>query len=273
MQNIYKIINTINNKIYIGKTIHSIDKRLKKHFYLADKKTNRYLYDAINKYGKENFKIELIETCKYELANEKEIYYIFFFKSNNKLFGYNMTKGGDGGKMQEESIKKMVLKKTGTKMSEETKLKMSKSKAGKKTHLWSEKSKLKLSTSLKKCGHKPPIIYWEKEKHPMYGKSHSEEVKQKLSEFRKGKTWEQLNGKESAKLNKKKMSERFLGSNNVNYIEFNLEEKLEEIINSTNIKNLCKNKYNITYATLLYKFKQKYSCTIAQYKNKNHVKN
>lgn len=273
MQNIYKIKNLLNNKVYIGKTILPIDKRLKRHYYLADKKTNRYLYDAINKYGKENFIIELIEVCEYSLANQREIYYINLFCSNNEQFGYNMTMGGDGGKMQKESIIKMVLKKTGMKMSEETKIKMSNSKIGKNPHIWSEKSKLKLSNSLKEVGHKPPVMCWDKEKHPMYGKKHSEDAKQKISEFRTGKKWEEINGEKSAKKNKERMSDMFSGSNNVNYIDFNIEEYLEEILNSVNIKNLCKEKYKIAYATLLYKFKQKYGCTIIEYKNKNYGKN
>ena len=45
----------------------------------------------------------------------------------------------------------------------------------------------------------------------MYGKTHSDEAKQKISEFRTGKTWEEINGEESAKTNKEKMSERFSG--------------------------------------------------------------
>ena len=72
-------------------------------------------------------------------------------------------------------------------------------------------------------------------------------------------------------MNKEKMSERFSGSNNVNYIEFNIEEHLEEILNSNNIKLLCKEKYNIVYATLLYKFKKKYGCTITQFKNEQKL--
>lgn len=269
MQRIYKITNQINGKIYIGKTILPIEKRLKRHFYLAAKKVNRYLYDAINKYGKVNFIIELIEECEYDLANEREIYYIDSYKSNNKEFGYNMTIGGDGGRMPEESLKKMILKKTGMKLSEEHKLKISKANKGRNPHEWSEESKMKLSNSLKKSGHKPPIPNWSGETHPMYGKTHSEETKQKLAEYRKGTTWEEINGKESAKISKEKMSKRFSGSNNVNYIEFNIEEHLEEILNSSNIRLLCKEKYNIVYATLLYKFKKKYGCTITQFKLNN----
>lgn len=267
MQRIYKITNQINGKIYIGKTTLPIEKRLKRHFYLASKKINRYLYDAINKYNKENFIIELLEECEYNLANEREIYYINFYNSTNKEMGYNMTIGGDGGRMPEESLKKMILKKTGMKLSEEHKRKISEANKGKNPHPMTEECREKIRQSLLKSGHKPPVTHWKTEEHPMYGKTHSDEAKQKISEFRTGKTWEEINGEESAKTNKEKMSERFSGSNNVNYIEFNIEEHLEEILNSNNIKLLCKEKYNIVYATLLYKFKKKYGCTITQFKN------
>jgi group I intron endonuclease len=266
MQRIYKITNQINGKIYIGKTILTIEKRLKRHFYLADKKINRYLYDAINKYNKENFIIELIEECEYNLANEREIYYINFYSSNNKEIGYNMTIGGDGGRMPKESLKKMILKKTGMKLSEEHKRKISEANKGRSPHPMTDVCKEKIKQSLLKSGHKPPIIYWKTEEHPMYGKIHSDKTKQKLSEFRTGKTWEEVNGKESAKINKEKMSDRFSGSNNVNYIEFDIEEHLEEILNSNNIRLLCKEKYNIVYPTLLYKFKKRYGYTITQFK-------
>lgn len=266
MQRIYKITNQINGKIYIGKTILPIEKRLKRHFYLADRQTNRHLYDAINKYGKENFIIELIEECEYSLANEREIFYISLYNSNNNEFGYNMTIGGDGGRMPEESLKKMILKKTGIKLSEEHKRKISEANKGKIPHLMTDEIKEKISNSLKRIGCRPPISHWSGENHPMYGKNHSTETKQRLSEFRTGTTWEEVNGKESAKINKEKMSERFSGSNNVNYIEFNIEEHLDEILNSANIRLLCKEKYNIVYATLLYKFKKKYGCTMTQFK-------
>lgn len=58
---IYKITNNINQKIYIGKTSQSIDKRFRSHINNARNHINRYLYDAMNKYGYENFTIEEIE--------------------------------------------------------------------------------------------------------------------------------------------------------------------------------------------------------------------
>lgn len=92
---IYKITNDINNKIYIGKTCLTIEERFKQH--LKDAKSNyknRPLYDAILKYGKEHFKIELIEECNLSVENEREKYWIEFYNSYKN--GYNATKGGEG---------------------------------------------------------------------------------------------------------------------------------------------------------------------------------
>jgi len=100
---IYKCTNLINGKIYIGQTTNILLFRIKKHLKNANNKVNRYFYDAINKYGKENFKWEEVDfaSSKGEL-NFKEIYYIKFYNTFYVFgCGYNMTKGGDGGNTYE----------------------------------------------------------------------------------------------------------------------------------------------------------------------------
>lgn len=92
---IYKIENKINHKIYIGQSIDiktrwTAHKRCSKY---NDKKDYR-LYQAINKYGLDNFDFSIIEECKPQLLNEREIYYIQQYDSYNN--GYNMTYGGSG---------------------------------------------------------------------------------------------------------------------------------------------------------------------------------
>lgn len=93
---IYKITNDVNDKIYVGKTNSSIEERFKQHLRDACKKTEekRPLYNAINKYGKEHFFIELIEECDFEKASERERYWIEYYKGYEN--GYNATLGGDG---------------------------------------------------------------------------------------------------------------------------------------------------------------------------------
>ena len=93
---IYKITNKINGKIYIGKTNKPIEKRLREHIRSAYKNTNNHkFYNAIRKYGEENFEIELIEEVINESWQDKEIYWINFYDSVNK--GYNTAPGGEGG--------------------------------------------------------------------------------------------------------------------------------------------------------------------------------
>ena len=96
MAYIYRIVNDINNKDYIGKTNLSIEERFKQH--CKDSKRiqyeNRPLYKAINKYGIEHFHIELVEECSDKIVSEREIYWIEQYGSFKK--GYNATIGGDG---------------------------------------------------------------------------------------------------------------------------------------------------------------------------------
>lgn len=100
MIGIYKIVNQLNNKVYIGQSIN-IEQRFKHHIWEAFNEKhvqyNYFISRAIRKYGIDNFKLEIIEECEEEKLNEKEIYWINFYKSNNSKYGYNMTQGGDGG--------------------------------------------------------------------------------------------------------------------------------------------------------------------------------
>lgn len=93
---IYKIINIKNNKVYIGKTLNSTEKRFLEHKKDSTKQENqkRPLYRAMQKYGIENFQIETIEEVPIELLSEREKYWIQYFNSYH--YGYNATFGGDG---------------------------------------------------------------------------------------------------------------------------------------------------------------------------------
>lgn len=93
---IYKISNDINNKVYIGKTCYSIEKRFKEHCSDCTKREleKRPLYNAMQKYGIEHFHIELIEECELSILSNREIYWIEHYHSYSS--GYNATFGGDG---------------------------------------------------------------------------------------------------------------------------------------------------------------------------------
>lgn len=98
---IYKITNTINNKIYVGKTTTSLKQRFNEHCKFAKlNKHSTHLANAIRKYGKENFKIEKIdEANSISELNLKEKYWIKRLDAVNS--GYNLTAGGDGGNTYE----------------------------------------------------------------------------------------------------------------------------------------------------------------------------
>lgn len=96
---IYKITNTINNKIYIGQVYNkTIYDRFARHIKEANPNHPILLDRAIYKYGKDNFTIEQIdEATSLQELNEKEKYWISFYNSTNKNIGYNLTLGGNGG--------------------------------------------------------------------------------------------------------------------------------------------------------------------------------
>lgn len=92
MAYVYKITNCINQKIYIGQTSFSVEKRWKEHIKDIYKHLDRPLYRALAKYGVENFIIELIEET--DFPNEREEYWIQYYQSFHN--GYNATTGGEG---------------------------------------------------------------------------------------------------------------------------------------------------------------------------------
>lgn len=90
---IYKITCIVNNKVYIGQTTLSIEKRFKQH--LSKSSFCKKLKYAIRKYGKENFVIEQIDKASSkEEADIKERSYILEYNSISDKYGYNITEGG-----------------------------------------------------------------------------------------------------------------------------------------------------------------------------------
>lgn len=153
---IYKVTSP-SNKVYVGITNYSLDKRKKEHIRSSLKESSR-IYNtkfskAIRKYG-DQLKWEIIEeniTCR-EILKEKERQYISLYDSY--INGYNSTPGGDG---------------SGKIMSRETKEKLSQINRGKTL---SEETKKKISDKLKGK--------MSGEKNPMYGKKWTEERLKKI---------------------------------------------------------------------------------------------
>lgn len=89
---IYIHKNKINNKVYVGQTCQNPEKRWR---YGHGYKNCPRFFSAIKKYGWNNFEHFIIETgLTKEEADQKEIFYIQKYQSNDENFGYNLTEGG-----------------------------------------------------------------------------------------------------------------------------------------------------------------------------------
>lgn len=95
MAYIYKIVNDVNYKVYIGKTDQAIEERFKQHCKESkrERSKDRPLYRAMNQYGIEHFSIEMIEETK--TPEDRERFWIEKYESCGSK-GYNATLGGDG---------------------------------------------------------------------------------------------------------------------------------------------------------------------------------
>lgn len=90
---IYRIINSTDNKVYIGSSLN-VKNREYKHFWMLrrDKHDNSFLQNSFNKHGESNFKFEVLEICNPLELIERENFYIDYFKSSIPEYGYNLAK-------------------------------------------------------------------------------------------------------------------------------------------------------------------------------------
>ena len=107
---VYKITCIPSNKSYIGISVHEPEKyRIREHL---SGKGNRYIANAVKKYGKDAFTHEILEENVFpELLPDLEVAYIKKFNTVRPN-GFNLTSGGEGC--------------LGYKHTEESRLKMSK---------------------------------------------------------------------------------------------------------------------------------------------------
>lgn len=98
---VYKITSP-SGKCYIGQSIN-IESRFKQHKDEARRGHKNKFYDAMCKYGVDNFTYEILaEDLHTKIERDSvEVYYISFYNSMNN--GYNMTKGGDGARLVGEA--------------------------------------------------------------------------------------------------------------------------------------------------------------------------
>jgi group I intron endonuclease len=185
MAYIYRILNKITKKCYIGETkCINVTRRWNQHKQTI--KINKgcpALRDAVNKYGIENFVFSVLIIC---FDNERFKYEIEYIKKYNSVVpnGYNITTGGEGGgfqgKTHTEEVKNGIKNKLKQKYIDNPELKKQ----------LSERNKIVMSNPEVRENIKNGILNSEKMKKMIEDKrtgnykknKHSEQVKNKISE-------------------------------------------------------------------------------------------
>jgi group I intron endonuclease len=117
---IYKATNIVNGKCYIGKTTRNFEKYKNNHIKNAlneidiKKKHKKVFYDAIRKYGKDNFKWEILKDNINDILilNVMETFMIMIHHAHISVHGYNVTWGGEGTNGYHHTEKTKLLIKT-----------------------------------------------------------------------------------------------------------------------------------------------------------------
>jgi len=164
---IYRIINLINQKSYVG--FHSTNNQYDN--YLG---SGIAIKNAIKKYGEGNFIKEILEYADESNWQEREKYWIE--KLGTYKYGYNLTLGGDGGfglVHSKESKHLMSIKHSELRLSENHKKNISKSLAGRipKSAGWNKGKKWSSEINKKRSISRMGI-------------EHSEETKKQLSDMK-----------------------------------------------------------------------------------------
>jgi group I intron endonuclease len=245
---IYKIINKVNGKYYLGSS-ENINTRWKFHRYdlRHNKHHSIHLQRAWVKYGEASFIFEIIEEVPNELIIEKEQYYLDTFKPWDEQVGYNMSKFASGGDLISyhpniDTIRekqRISTKKRWNMKSEEEKLEFSENMKGNGNPNWKGGiSRIKFKCPI--CGKETNTTNKNTstckqcddrngENNSFFGKHHSEETKEKLRKSHIGKklskesklkckeaSFNFYNSEEGIKC-KKKMSIRNSGENHPLY--------------------------------------------------------
>lgn len=251
---IYKIVNTLNGKVYVGST-KDFQKRWRKHFNDLEKQQHSSikLQRSYNKHGKDVFVCEIIEEIPYEKDKilEREQYWIDTL--NSKENGYNIADASFGDCLtnhpqREEiisKIKKTLKDKNSAMSAEERKEKWSQ--PGVKNGMYGRHRTEEEKRHLSEINKGRPSIF--------KGKHHSEETKRKLSEIRKGKNTGEKNpfyGKHHSDETKKHISEMNKGKIPPNRRKVKVNGQIFESVTE------CAKNFGVCSGTVLFRIKSKY---------------
>lgn len=180
---VYLLYNLINFKTYFGQTWMRLEDRMGKNG--INYNNSPYLYNAIQKYGPENFVYFKMQICgDQETGDNFEKNYIKQYNTQNPNIGYNIKEGGSAGKHSPETIEKMRQSAIetsywrGKNLPQETKDKISATKLEMEYH-HTDEWKIENGERTKKRQ--------AENGHPMQGQHHTEEAKQKIGAASKGK--------------------------------------------------------------------------------------
>ncbi len=214
---IYKIINVLNNKFYLGSSLN-IEKRFKRHFNDLRLKNHHsiYLQRSFDKYGETNFTTEIVEEInsgKKDLIKKEQEYLDYYLINNYKT--YNVSKNASGGDLiSYHPNRSEIIKKN----SNSTKQR------------YVDNPDLLIKASLNMMG----------EKNPMFGKTHSDEARQKISKASTGRIGSRLGSitsKEIKKIQSEFWKGKRIGEENPFYGKKH-NDKTKEILSKKYIENI-----------------------------------
>lgn len=148
---VYRILNSVTGKMYVGGTVH-LQRRWNCHLHYLrkNKYQNEKLQRSFDKHGESAFAFEILERCGLDLVLSREQFYLDELKPHEN--GYNISGLAYlirlGSKLSEESKKKISQNRKGKgrnhgrPMSDETKQKLSDSLTGRKIHTPESKAKM-----------------------------------------------------------------------------------------------------------------------------------
>jgi group I intron endonuclease len=157
-----------SGKKYIGQTCQRVDRRWRNG---NGYRRNTYFWRAIQKYGWDSFKHEIVFQCEtLEEANRLEEWLISIHHSNDPRYGYNISSGADGKGTVSESTKELLRQKHKGRFKGEA------NPCYGRKHTLEERKKM--SETQKK-------LFAERGHGFRYGKKVSDEARRKMSESRK----------------------------------------------------------------------------------------
>ena len=96
MITIYIVKNKINDCVYIGQTSKSLENRLNHHFSNIPSGKTKFV-KAMKEIGKDNFYIEALEYVDENIADERELYWINYYKIISDVYNTKFSQGKCGG--------------------------------------------------------------------------------------------------------------------------------------------------------------------------------